>query len=43
MRIKAGDNIIYRNKRIRKMIKGRACIYCIRKWSGTIRKYRTNC
>jgi len=44
MRIKATDNKTYRNKRIRKIIKdNQACIYCIRKWSGTVKRYRTNC
>jgi len=44
MRIKANDNRTYRNKRIKMIIKNNgACMYCIRKWSGTIKRYRTNC
>lgn len=39
-----GNNKVYKRQQIRKRIKrNKWCLHCIRKWSGRIRKYNTNC
>jgi len=38
------NSSVYKKLKIRKMIKeSKACLICIRRWKGRVRKYKTNC